>query len=282
MARIRTIKPEFFTSEDIVACSPLARLLFQALWCEADKQGRFRWRPTTFKLRYLPGDDCDVRALLDELLERRLVVRYQADGLDLAYVPTWHRHQFVNNREQESSLPAPPEGDASPRVPDASVTRDFEPATRDDACSKEGKGKEGKGREGNTHDARATDDHAPAAVVAFDSQWGASPARRHPAGNAWQSTIGKPVKAFLHAEFSDSLANAGDPNPDATLRAWYAATEDAMQGKRDGRDALVFWRAEFAAWQGGGGNSAEVQQSWQLSEAERAVELLRQRGRAQA
>ncbi len=28
MARIRTIKPEFFTSEDVVALSPLARLLF--------------------------------------------------------------------------------------------------------------------------------------------------------------------------------------------------------------------------------------------------------------
>ena len=46
MARIRTIKPEFFTSEDIVALSPLARLLFIALWCEADREGRLVWKPT--------------------------------------------------------------------------------------------------------------------------------------------------------------------------------------------------------------------------------------------
>ena len=63
MARIRTIKPEFFTSEDIVSLSPLARLLYVALWCEADKEGRLVWKPLTFKLRYLPADDCDIKAV---------------------------------------------------------------------------------------------------------------------------------------------------------------------------------------------------------------------------
>ena len=40
MARIRTIKPEFFTSDDICALSPRARLLYVGLWCEADREGR--------------------------------------------------------------------------------------------------------------------------------------------------------------------------------------------------------------------------------------------------
>ena len=43
MARIRTIKPEFFTSDDICALSPLARLLYVGLWCEADREGRLVW-----------------------------------------------------------------------------------------------------------------------------------------------------------------------------------------------------------------------------------------------
>lgn len=55
MARIRAIKPDFFTSEDIVSLSPLARLLFISTWLEADREGRFVWRPKTMKLRYLPG-----------------------------------------------------------------------------------------------------------------------------------------------------------------------------------------------------------------------------------
>ncbi len=76
MARIRTIKPEFFTSEDIVSLSPLARLLYIALWCESDKDGRMVWKPRTFKMRYLPADDCQIEALCQELIGSGLVILY--------------------------------------------------------------------------------------------------------------------------------------------------------------------------------------------------------------
>lgn len=113
MARIRTIKPEFFTSEDIVALSPHARLLYIALWCEADKEGRMTWKPNTFKLRYLPADSVDIRALSNELVNAGLVVLY-GDGL--AFIPGFTKHQHVNPRESTSELP-PPEGfkDSGPR-----------------------------------------------------------------------------------------------------------------------------------------------------------------------
>jgi hypothetical protein len=104
MARIRTIKPEFFTSEDIVALSPLARILYIALWCEADKEGRMLWKPKTFKMRYLPADDCDIGALCAELIDGGLVVLY-GDGL--AHIPAFVKHQHVNPRESVSTLPAP-------------------------------------------------------------------------------------------------------------------------------------------------------------------------------
>lgn len=130
MARIRTIKPDFFTSEDIVALSPYARLFYIALWCEADREGRFSWKPTTFKLRYFPGDAVDVQALGKELIDRGLVVLY---GAGLAYIPTFLDHQHVNPRETPSSLPTP---DASPRVDHASG-RDS-----DAQGGREGKGKE--------------------------------------------------------------------------------------------------------------------------------------------
>lgn len=105
MARIRTIKPEFFTSEDIVALSPLARLLYIAIWCEADKEGRLVWKPATFRLRYFPADNCDIRALCDELVSAGLVVLY---GHGLAHIPGFARHQHVNPRESKSVLPEPP------------------------------------------------------------------------------------------------------------------------------------------------------------------------------
>lgn len=139
MARIRTIKPEFFTSEDIVALSPLARLLYIALWCEADKEGRLAWKPRTFKMRYLPADDCDIDALARELHASGLVTLY-GDGL--AFIPSFKRHQHINPRESASVLPEPIENNKNP---DASVTRDDASRTVNDAQG----GREGKGREGD-------------------------------------------------------------------------------------------------------------------------------------
>lgn len=117
MARIRTIKPEFFTSEDVMSLSPLARLLFIGTWLEADREGRLTWKPATLKVRYLPSDACDVKALCDELTNRRLVMLY-GDGL--AFIPNFSKHQYINGKEATSKLPPPSEEDIS-RVHDASA-----------------------------------------------------------------------------------------------------------------------------------------------------------------
>lgn len=156
MARIRTIKPEFFTSEDIVSLSPLARLLYIAIWCEADREGRLAWKPMTFKLRYLPADNCDARALCQELLDSGLVVLY-GDGL--AFIPAFTAHQHINPRESESRFPSPDECDATrceqvnaPRDDDAQRRVNDASARDSDAQGgRERKGKEGKGKEGIYH-----------------------------------------------------------------------------------------------------------------------------------
>jgi hypothetical protein len=120
MARIRTIKPDFFTSDDICALTPLARLLYVGLWCEADRAGRLVWMPRVFKRRYLPDDAVDIESLAGELLTRGLVVLY---GEGLAHIPTFSRHQHVNPREAASKLPSP-DGDASARADDAQGGRE--------------------------------------------------------------------------------------------------------------------------------------------------------------
>jgi hypothetical protein len=139
VARIRTIKPEFFTSEDIVELSPLARLLYIALWCESDKKGRLLWKPRTFKIRYFPADACNIEELCAELVRGGLVRLY---GEGLAFIPAFTTHQHINPRESESVLPDP---DASTtrqqRVPHAS------PRDSDAQGGREGKGKEGKTRD---------------------------------------------------------------------------------------------------------------------------------------
>lgn len=136
MARIRTIKPEFFTSESIVSLSPFARLLYIALWCEADREGRMKWKPNTFKMRYLPADNVDISELCEELIQAGVVVCY---GDSLAYIPKFSAHQHINPRETASSLPDPLE----------KVTRRYASSTRAARDSDVQGGREGKGKEVN-------------------------------------------------------------------------------------------------------------------------------------
>lgn len=148
MPRIRTIKPEFFTSEDIVGLSPFARLLYVALWCEADKEGRMVWKPKTFKIRYFPADSIDIDALCNELLLAGLVVKY---GEGYAHIPAFTSHQHINPRETSSQLPEP--------------TRHSRVGTRGARVSDVQGGREGKGKEGTPD---ATGD-------GFDRFWDAWP-----------------------------------------------------------------------------------------------------------
>jgi hypothetical protein len=139
MARIRTIKPEFFTSADSVSLSPLARLFYVSLWCQADREGRLKWNAETLKMRCLPADDCDINELANELVSRGMIILYHTKGMDLCFIPTFSEHQVINNREGSSILP---EYDDDQKT----VTRESGVNTRE--SGREGrKGKEGKGKE---------------------------------------------------------------------------------------------------------------------------------------
>lgn len=136
MARIRTIKPEFFTSSDIIALTPLARLFYVSLWCEADRDGLLSWNTATLKYRYFPADKVDIESLAGELVNLGLIIILVGDdGREYAEIPSFQSHQVINNRESESILRSRVK-DASPRV--------------------QGEGrKEGKGREGKSPATRA-------------------------------------------------------------------------------------------------------------------------------
>jgi hypothetical protein len=141
MARIRTIKPEFFTSDDIVSMTPLARLFYVSLWCEADRDGLLSWNVKTLKMRYLPADDVSIDEIAEELINNGLVRLYDVDGRTYAIIPKFTEHQVINNKERTSTIPVPAEGNYI----DATFTR--ESGVNAEGKGKEGKGKEGKGKE---------------------------------------------------------------------------------------------------------------------------------------
>lgn len=206
MARIRTIKPEFFTSEDIVSLSPLARLLYIALWCEADKEGRMVWKPRTFKLRYMPGDNCDIESLCAEILERGLVKLY---GEGLAYIPQFSAHQHINPRESASQLP---DHQDEPRV----GTRQPRVGTCANLDVHAQVGREGKGKEGITPRVDDAEDSEPekqkAELPGFAKFWETWPTndRKQAKGkclDAWKKANAERDAALVLAHVS-SLKNS--------------------------------------------------------------------------
>lgn len=109
MARLRTLKPGFFSNEKLAEIPPLGRLLFQGLWCLADRAGRLEDRPRKIKAGVLPYDEADVDALLEALAERGFIVRYAVDGARYIQVVTFGKHQNPHVKEAASTIPAPPD-----------------------------------------------------------------------------------------------------------------------------------------------------------------------------
>jgi len=54
MARIRIIKPEFWTSEQIVECLPITRQMFVGMWSFADDEGNLLASVNTLKMQIFP------------------------------------------------------------------------------------------------------------------------------------------------------------------------------------------------------------------------------------
>jgi hypothetical protein len=151
MARIRTVKPELFKHEDLYdlesSCGLPVRLAFIGLFTCCDRDGRFKWRPRTLKLDVLPHDDIDFSRVLDALASRGFVRKYAVAGEEYGCIPSFAKHQVINNREAGSEFPGPEQGTEisvtctrEARVSDATAT----PLVQ---VQGEGKGKEGKGRE---------------------------------------------------------------------------------------------------------------------------------------
>lgn len=100
MARIRSIKPEFWQDERMASVSRDARLLFIGLLNLADDFGILRGSPRLIKGMIFPFDDLSVPDLLGELERIGRIIRYRANEEDLILVRYFTRHQRIDKREK--------------------------------------------------------------------------------------------------------------------------------------------------------------------------------------
>lgn len=134
MARIRSIKPDFWTDEHIVELSPWARLLFIGLWNFADDDGRMEYSPKRIKMQIFPSDSIEVSELFGEIRRENLIVVYVVDGKEYLQIKNFAKHQKVDKRTPSRHPPCPGVTPNPPELPPSVPT--------------EGKGREGNGEEG--------------------------------------------------------------------------------------------------------------------------------------
>lgn len=128
MARIRSVKPEFWADEDLAAqTSRDARLLYIGLWNLADEHARLRGDPRFLKGQVFAYDDdlspADIEHLVGELVAAGKVQRYRSGSSTYLFLPNLAKHQRLETSKVESRLPPPP--DPSEPAPMATVGADL-------------------------------------------------------------------------------------------------------------------------------------------------------------
>ncbi|MFJ3905745.1 hypothetical protein [Streptomyces sp. NPDC090025] len=112
MARIRTIKPEAFSSESLAAVSLSAERTFFGLLTQADDQGRFRDQAAViagqlWSLRREHGPEA-VEDDLIQLDDAGLICRYEGeDGKRYLHIVTFAQHQKINRPSGVRTPPCP-------------------------------------------------------------------------------------------------------------------------------------------------------------------------------
>jgi hypothetical protein len=143
------LKPSLFTNELLAIADPLYTVIFEGLWCAADREGRLEDRPAKIHMAVNPGRAFEgTDRSLNWLNENRFIERYVVDGIAYIQVLMFWKHQNPHFKESPSVIPKAPgfsstdEGKASGFSP----TDDTKASGKPEANGHESDFHEGKAR----------------------------------------------------------------------------------------------------------------------------------------
>jgi hypothetical protein len=116
MARIRSIKPEFWDDRKLArATSRDARLFYIGLWNHSDEHSRCNGDPVWLAAQIYPYEDdigaAECATFLDELTAVGAVVKYTVQGDPYLFLPKLGGHQRLEPKKVASKYPSPDEAD---------------------------------------------------------------------------------------------------------------------------------------------------------------------------
>lgn len=106
MARIRTIKPEFWGDEKLAPCSPMTRLVFLGLISMADDAGRVVDNVKVIDAFIFPETSETCRGSVDELSAMGRIRRGKtASGQRIIEITNWSAHQKIEKPNLRAAFP---------------------------------------------------------------------------------------------------------------------------------------------------------------------------------
>lgn len=152
MARIRSIKPDFWTDEKVVELPFETRLFFIGSWNFADDNGNLQRSAKKLKMQIFPADLIDCEPLIQSLIDHGMFTEYEVNGEIFLHIKGFKDHQVIN-RPSKTGLPKPEKADLFGGLSESSLT-------------------EGKGREGKGEDMSGTPDDAAEVLSHLNSKTG--------------------------------------------------------------------------------------------------------------
>lgn len=110
MARIRTIKPEFWEDEKLAKLPIHARLLFIGTWNFADDNGALLANPVLMKSHIFPYEDIGISTIsewIDMLVENGMLIRTTYNVKGYLVIRKFLIHQKINRKSIRINIPLP-------------------------------------------------------------------------------------------------------------------------------------------------------------------------------
>jgi hypothetical protein len=241
MARIRTIKPEFWDSPGVETTEPVWRLLYIAMWNWADDHGRGKAEARELMGFAFPRDEdmtvAEFRRGLGEVRRVFGVKFYRVDGRSFYLIPSWDRHQKIDKRsgarwpdiedgeEYDPATGAPVNAGLEPSPPE---TRRVSAETPPSIRREEGAGTGEQGNRGTEEEEKNSCSAKPSEADLFDEFWSVYPKRvaKQAARRRWDTLIRRgtnPTEIIAGARTYAQQVHGTDPQfikqPDGWLNA---------------------------------------------------------------
>ncbi|MGM1188127.1 DnaT-like ssDNA-binding domain-containing protein [Serratia liquefaciens] len=266
MARIRTVKPEFWTDEKVVECSIAARLLFIGLFNFANDKGCLERSPRRIKMQVFPADSMDCEPLLQELITHGLLTEYSVNDVQYLHISGFLKHQKIN-RPSQTNIPVPP-GFNDNSVSNGNQYGNNSPNSHgvlsEDSMNNHGglnDGKEGKGKDPKDktpHIDRAGANVSPTGGSAppefVDQSWPDDPAVKFPMTAGWQPSPDFRQRAALWGKVLSGPELGYTPAELASFQAYWQAEGKAFHQAQWELKFADHLRKQPAAAPAGGGS----------------------------